>query len=155
VIGHRRPKENEDEYRLRQYKYFLFKGMSQTLSQIFYIIISPCLRYGLNRDWSIFQELTRSDYHWAMIFAAASFGVAFLTTWFGTVLVRWRWPQTHFALVVELREWWSSRGPLLMYSLVMHNAILAVCFILVHYRIWYGWQPPGAKTIHPPPDSGD
>jgi hypothetical protein len=68
-----------------------------------------------------------------MIFAAGSFLVAFFTTWFGTVLVRWRWPQTHFALVVELRDWWRSRGPLLMYSLVMHNAILAVCFILVSF----------------------
>lgn len=96
-------------YRRRQFRFFFFRLLSQAISMILYLTISPMLRWGRNKDLFPFSsdgELVNADqYENSMTYAGVNLVFVFCVMIFGYMYLRKRHHQTWH----EIREVRASR----------------------------------------------
>lgn len=139
---------NVGGYRRRQFRFFFFRLLSQSVAMFFYLSISPMLRFGINQDYTPLAEvlldgdestalLKNHEYRNSMIYAAINLGFILVVAILGYTYLNKKHHQTfheireihrhdfiHHAMVGEIT------------AIITHNMIMTIAIILSHYCIF-------------------
>lgn len=132
---------NVGGYRRRQFRFFFFRLLSQAISMVMYLGISPMLRFGLNKEFTPLKFITAEKYRNSLIFAASNLVFIVLAG----VVGYWFLHRRHHQTFHEIRE--IHRHDLLHHTMVgmvtaiiTHNLILTSAIILSHYCVFASFQ---------------
>ena len=142
---------NSKGFRIRQARFFFFRTLSKSAACVFYLGLSPVLRYGLNKQYFIFTEtpyasVDSDDYHlltYDIWLASLGFtGVLLLsilaTGIFGAIWIKSVYYNTWARLRREMMRWDRNYFGLVI-AIIAHNGLLAGLIVLYHFRIWWSF----------------
>lgn len=128
---------NVGGYRRRQFRFFFFRMLSQTVAMSTYLGISPILRFGLNEKYTPLSVYGGEQYRNSMIYAGANLAFIAVVAAFGY----WFLNKRHHQTFHEIRE--IHRHDLvhhtwvgLMTTIITHNLIMTIAIVLSHYCIF-------------------
>jgi len=129
---------NKIGYHRRQARFFLCKLSSKMIAAVFYLIIAPVLRYGLNRELFPFETDTFREFENSMEFSAYNFIFLCMAGVVAFVFAKVKRPQ--------VVEYFMNRTPDIMRSrymvgaiiaLLISNGIIAVSMMMLFNQIYY------------------
>jgi len=119
---------------------FVYRALSLSLSQAFFLAVTPALRYGENKQYTLMHEMTGEQYRNGMLFAMANLLFVIVATMAACVVVRWKLPATYIQVQKEFREKIQSAAWLgSALAILTSGSLLAVSITVVHMKIWYAW----------------
>eukprot|EP00177_Eucheuma_denticulatum_P007458 GFKZ01013576.1.p1 GENE.GFKZ01013576.1~~GFKZ01013576.1.p1 ORF type:complete len:570 (-),score=44.55 GFKZ01013576.1:1316-2857(-) len=132
---------NVGGYRRRQFRFFFFRLLSQAISMLMYLGISPMLRFGLNKEFTPLAGFTIERYRNSMIFAASNFGFIMLVLVIGYVYLHRRHHATfHEIREIHLHDLLHHTMVGMVIAIITHNMILTLAIILSHYCIFASFK---------------
>jgi len=137
---------NRKGYIKRQIRFFGWKMISQILSSMVYLALAPILRYGINNKYYLFNEcnFTLTHFRYSMVFAGADLLFEIVTLLLGLLFIYWRRPvQLKEVIKIHRKNLRSLTYVGFVIALTATNAILAISFLLYHFKIWYAWKKEG------------
>jgi hypothetical protein len=139
-------------YHRRQAQFFMYKIISQVLAYIFFLSVTPILRFGVNSNYyplssssTLFLAnqpgvtiLEDDDYRNALIFAAAMLLVTVLSGFFAFILLR-KYREITFNQIRNFyKPLFASPHYLnLLFVIMLTNQLLALAVVQYHNRIWF------------------
>lgn len=144
---------NVGGYRRRQFRFFFYRLLSQAISMLMYLGISPLLRFGFNKEFTPLSGYDQELYRNSLVYAAGNFGFIALVGVIGYFYLHRR----HHATFHEIKE--IHRHDLVHHTMVgmvtaiiTHNMILTLAIILSHYCVFASFKQCNLNNI-PTPDS--
>lgn len=144
---------NVGGYRRRQFRFFFYRLLSQGLSMLMYLGVSPMLRFGFNQNFTPLKEYSEEKYRNSLVYAAGNFGFIIAVGLVGYFYLYRR----HHATFHEIRE--IHRHDLVHHTMVgmviaiiTHNMILTLAIILSHYCVYASFRACVLENV--PTDDG-
>jgi len=130
-------------------KFFCWKMISQIICSTIYLSLAPILRYGLNNKYYLFDEISLSKFRYSMVFAGANLLFEIATLLIGVSFIYWRRSVQLIEVIKIHRKNLSSLTYVgFVIAITTTNAILAISFLLYHFKIWYAWKDVG-HSVNP------
>ncbi|KJE88446.1 hypothetical protein CAOG_00103 [Capsaspora owczarzaki ATCC 30864] len=146
---------NRTGYLRRQTRFFLWKVLSQMSGIIFYLSISPVLRFGVNAQSYPFAEnsthpvrgmdtdtehqgITPRQYAYSVIFAACNFVFLVFALLFGKVIIKRKLPQ-HYKVITRafVDNFMNPRYYSEVLAIIFGNCLVIVAILSLPMRIWF------------------
>lgn len=130
---------NVGGYRRRQFRFFFFRLLSQTVAMFMYLSISPMLRYGLNKAFTPLGVgiLEGEKYRNSMIYAASNLVFIVVVGVIGYTFLNKRHHQTfHEIREIHRHDFVHPNMVGMVTAIITHNMILTVAIVLSHYCIF-------------------
>lgn len=128
---------NVGGYRRRQFRFFFYRLLSQTLSMLMYLGISPMLRFGFNEEFTPLSEYDTDKYQNSLIYSAGN--LAFIV-FVGVVgyFYLYRRHHTTFHEIKEIHRHDFVHHTMvgMVTAIITHNMILTLAIILSHYCVY-------------------
>lgn len=91
-------------YLRRQTRAFFYRMASQIVAAVFYLAVSPLIRFGVNHQYFLLGHLSADSYLHSMIFVASNLGFQVLTLVAGIFIIRAKAPYAFAEVVDEFRH---------------------------------------------------
>lgn len=131
---------NTGGYRRRQFRFFFFRLMSQSVAMVMYLSVSPILRYGTNDLYTPLAEATGLrfyQYRNSMIYAACNLGFIAAVGVFGYAYLSKQHNQTfHEIREIHRHDFVHHTMVGMVTAIITHNMIMTIAIILSHYCIF-------------------
>lgn len=129
---------NVGSYRRRQFRFWIWKVVSQATAQLFYLVLSPVLRYGLNKERFPFgPTLPLNGWRNSMLYASGNLVFIAMVTALGYfVLYKWHHTAFHEVRTIQIHEFRSYTYVGFVVAILTHNIILALGMLLQHYCVF-------------------
>lgn len=131
---------NTGGYRRRQFRFFFFRLMSQSVAMVMYLSVSPILRYGTNGLYTPLAEATGLavyQYRNSMIYAACNLGFIAVVGVFGYAYLSKQHDQTfHEIREIHRHDFVHHTMVGMVTAIITHNMIMTIAIILSHYCIF-------------------
>lgn len=138
---------NKPAYYRRQIRFFFWRMISQYITALFYLAISPVLRFALNKRWFLFKEMSATNYRNSMIFAASNLCFQVITGIVGFFFIRWKRHKQYLQVKEELKQGLTNFSYLgLVSAITTANAFISIAIILQHMKLWYAFTN-GENTL--------
>lgn len=136
---------NVNGYRRRQFRFFFFRLLSQSVAMLLYLGISPMLRFGTNRDLTPLSKsglIVDSDqFSNSMVYAALNLLFVLLVMAFGYQLLRIRHHQSfHELREIHVHDLQNQSRVGLIIAIITHNLVFAIATILSPYCVFAGFK---------------
>lgn len=129
---------NVGSYRRRQFRFWIWKIVSQAVAQLAYLVLSPILRFGLNKERFPFGPTLPIDgWRNSMVYAGVNLIFIGLVTLLGYfVMYKWHHTAFHEVKTIHIHEFHSYTYVGFVVAILTHNIILALGMLLQHYCVF-------------------
>ncbi|GAB0489727.1 hypothetical protein MMPV_000952 [Pyropia vietnamensis] len=129
---------NVGSYRRRQFRFWIWKVVSQLTANLFYLVLSPVMRYGLNKERFPFgPTLPLNGWRNSMLYSGVYLVFIVIVTALGYfVLYKWHHTSFHEVRAIQIHEFRSYTYVGFVVAILTHNIILALGMLLQHYCVF-------------------
>lgn len=131
--------ENVPGYRRRQFRFFFWRLASQASAMLYYVVVTPVTRFGINRDF--FPQIDAEAYKHSLGYATGNlfFVLAVL------VSGMWWFRRRYASLYADLRRTAFFNTDVRHFfgfftAILAHNMVLATGLLLQHYCIYEAYK---------------
>lgn len=132
---------NVGGYRRRQFRFFFYRLLSQTVAMLLYLGISPMLRFGLNKEYTPFVVITKDEYRNSVIYASANLVFIFAVAVLGyTILKKYHHETFHEIRQIHRHDFVHHTMVGHITAIITHNLILTIAIIMSQYCIFASFR---------------
>lgn len=91
-------------YLRRQVRAFIYRMLSQLIAGLFYLAVSPVIRFALNKEYFLLGRLDGTRYERSMIFVGSNFAFQVFTLLIGILIMRRKAPMPFAEVMDEMRK---------------------------------------------------
>eukprot|EP00475_Leptophrys_vorax_P010039 TRINITY_DN16710_c0_g1_i1.p1 TRINITY_DN16710_c0_g1~~TRINITY_DN16710_c0_g1_i1.p1 ORF type:complete len:357 (+),score=90.81 TRINITY_DN16710_c0_g1_i1:25-1071(+) len=134
---------NVGGYRRRQFTFFFWRLISQSIAMSLYLIVTPLTRYGVNADY--LPSVSWEDYRNSLVYAAANLVFIFLVMILGYLVLSKRYHDTYHEIIrIQGSQLFSHTFVGFVLVIIVHNLILSNVFsLLSQYCIYNAFDSQG------------